>query len=342
MKPETYKAAIYKGIGKVEVANLPYPVCGDDDVIVKNLMGGICGADINAYLKGGDPHMIWKDHEFGHEMISEVVETGKNVTAVNVGDWVWPHLGYAHRDRRRMATVGGFSEYIRIVQYEEGYTAFKLNKNIPADHLVLLEPFIIGARGAKNADPGPGKTVIVFGAGVIGLSCAIMLKYYGCEKVMIVDMSEFRLKNAAKFGLIPCNSGTEDLKAKAMEVFGSQQSIQGEVCGADVFIDCIGIQPVLDDFAKLARRGATLVIVGVHHKPATMNFMHLCYGQWNIKGCGSLDTGTGVKEVIEMMQSGKYDLSSLISHKYPVDQIEDALKMAANANESQRVIISFV
>lgn len=341
MKHKTYKAAIYRDIGKVDVVDLQYPECGDNDVIVKNILGGICGADVNAFFKGGDPHMIWKNYEFGHEMISEVVEVGKNVKDVKIGDYVWPHLGYTYDDRHRMATVGAFSEYIRILRYKEGYSAFKLDKSIPIDFLVMVEPFIIGTRGAKNCDPGAGKTAIVFGAGLIGMSCAIMLKYYGCEKVMIVDLSDYRLQNAEKFGLISCNSGKEDLKAKALQEFGIQQSIQGEVCGADIYVDCIGIQPIIDNFSTLARRGATLVVVGVHHKPVTMNFQHLCYGQWNIKGCGSTPAGDAIKEVQEMMRSGQFELSSLISHKYPVEQIEDALRMAGNANESQRVVIEF-
>ena len=341
MKPKTYKAAIYKDIGKVEIIDKPYPVCGDNDVIVKNILGGICGADVNAYNKGGDAHQIWKDHEFGHEMISEVVEIGKNVTDVTVGDYVWPHLGYAHRDRGRMATVGGFSEYIHILGYEEGYSAFKLDKSVPIEVLVQLEPFIIGTRGAKNANPGPGRTAIVFGAGFIGVACSIMLKYYGCEKVMIVDQSDFRLNKAKDFGLITCNSATEDLKVRAIEEFGSARSIQGEVCGADILVDCIGIQPIIDSISTLAKIGAEIVIVGVHHKPVTMNFMYLCYGQWNIKGSGTLPTEDGVKEVLGMMTSGKYELSGLISHKYPQNQIVEALKMASNPNTSQRVVVSF-
>jgi NAD(P)-dependent dehydrogenase (short-subunit alcohol dehydrogenase family) len=82
------------------VVDLPYPECGDDDVIVKNLYGGCCGTDINAYSKGGDPHMIWKDHKFGHEMVSEVVEVGKNV---KVGALMFPNQGSALRDRNRRA-----------------------------------------------------------------------------------------------------------------------------------------------------------------------------------------------------------------------------------------------
>ena len=343
MNQKTYKAAIYRGIGSVEVVDLPYPECGDDEVIVKNLMSGICGADVNAYNKGGDAHYIWQDHEFGHEMVSEVVQIGKSVTDVKVGDYVFPHLGHAHRDRRRMATVGGFSEYIKIVQYEDGVSAFKMDKTLPVEQLAVIEPFVIGTRGAKNADPGPGKTAVVFGAGLIGISCALMLKYYGCDKVMVVDVLDNRLKALKKLGLETCNSASEDLKAKAIEVFGSKPGLggRGENCAADVYVDCAGIQPVIDDFQALTAPGGTLVVVGVHHKPVTMNYMMLSYGQWTIKGCGTLPTGDAINDIMAMMKETKLDLTSLISHKFKLDQIVDALKMAGDPENALKVVIQF-
>ena len=148
MKPDSYRAAIYRGIGKVDVVDLPYPECGDDDVIVRNLMCGVCGSDIHAFRHGGDEHMIWKDHEFGHEALSEVVEIGSNVKGLSVGDHVFPNQGKALRDMNRMGTVGGFSEFIRIPQCEVGYSVLKIDNDIPVRTAVLFEPFVIGTRGA--------------------------------------------------------------------------------------------------------------------------------------------------------------------------------------------------
>src|SRR5262249_13957001 len=160
--------AIFHGPGKVEVVDLPYPECGDDDVIVRNLMTGVCGSDVHSYRHGGDQHMIWQGFEFGHEAVSEVVEVGRNVTGLDTGDHVFPNQGQALRDMTRMSTVGGFSEFIRIPQCEVGYSVLKIDNDIPLRSAVLFEPFVIGTRGALNLDPGPGKNAVVFGAGIIG------------------------------------------------------------------------------------------------------------------------------------------------------------------------------
>jgi threonine dehydrogenase-like Zn-dependent dehydrogenase len=168
MKRETYKAAIYRGIGKVDVVDLPYPECDDDDVIVHNLLTGVCGSDVAAYRHGGDANMIWADHEFGHKSVAEVVEIGRNVNGLNLGDHVFPNQGKALRDMRRMATVGGFSEFIRVPQCEVGHSVLPIDNDIPMKTAVLVEPFVIGTRVARGLNPGPDKTAIVFGAGIIG------------------------------------------------------------------------------------------------------------------------------------------------------------------------------
>jgi 2-desacetyl-2-hydroxyethyl bacteriochlorophyllide A dehydrogenase len=341
MKRETYRGAIYRGIGSVDVVDLPYPECGDDDVIVRNLMTGVCGSDVAAYRHGGDDYMIWRDHEFGHEAVSEVVEMGRNVKGLQLGDHVFVNQGKALRDTNRMATVGGFSEFIRIPQCEVGESVLMIDNDIPLRSAVLVEPFVIGARGARNLDPGPDKQAVVFGAGIIGMSAAIMLKWYGCPKVMIVDISDFRLEKAKNFGLIPCNPAKEDLKARAFAEFGTQQTFMGERCAADIYLDAIGMKVAIDNFVMLAGREAALAIVGVHHEPVPLDLLQVCYGNWQIKGCGSIAIEEAVVDILAMMKSGRYDLSPLVTHEYGVEQIAEALVMGANAAEAQKVCISF-
>lgn len=342
MVKSTYKAAIYRGVGEIEVVDLDYPKCGDDDIIVRNLLSGICGSDLGAYNRDGDAHMIWKDSEFGHEMVSEVVEIGKNVKGLEIGDHVFPNMANAKRDRKRMATVGGFSEYVHIPQCEVGFSVIKIDNDIPLETASLLEPFVIGTRCAKNLNPEPGKTAIVFGAGIIGMSAAIMLKWFGCDKVMIVDISEYRLKNAHKYGLITCNPEKEDLKAKAIEEFGSQQTFTGEACGADLYVDALGIPIAIENFTTLACREATLGVVGVHHKPVSIDLLPLCYGNWHITGGGTTPIEVCAIDIFKMMKSGECDISLLVSHRYKIDDITDAFIKANDPKKAQKVSISYV
>lgn len=346
-----YKAAIYRGPGSIEIVEKILPECGDDDVIVKNLYATICGADYNAYRSNGDAQQVWRDHEFGHEMVSEVVEVGKNVKGVKVGDWIFPNMGYAHRDRGRMATVGGFSEYIYLPKFSmEGDfnvavadvqpSAIMLDKELGIKNLCLLEPFAVGRKAAKSL-VGRGNTAVVIGAGIIGLSTAIMLKYYGFEKIMCIDFSEYRLENARSYGMLTCNPNKEDVEKVLFETFGSRPAYGGMKCQADCFVDAIGIQPCIDYFTKYGGYGATLCIVGVHHKPAQIDAVSVCYNQQWIKGCGTGNYKDCFDDICDMIRKGT-DLSGLISKEFRLDQIEEAMETHGNFEISQKIAISYL
>lgn len=341
MRPEAFRAAIFRGVGHVDVVDLPYPACGKDEAIVRNVLTGICGSDIFAFQKHGPESRIWIDEEFGHEAISEVVEVGPDVVGLEVGDRVFVNQDKAMRDKRRVSATGGFSNYLRIPQCVEGYSLLKIDPDLPLRTAVLFEPFVIGARGVKGLNPQPGETAIVWGAGIIGLTCAIMLKWYGCKQVMVVDMSDFRLENARKLGFLTCNSATQDLKTEAVAAFGSVQSHFGTRCAARLYVDAVGVAPVIDSFADLAPRNAALSIVGVHKGPVPIDLTRLSFSNWSIQGCGDGQTEEYLPDILAMMRARRDELSSLVSHEFKVDQINDALRTACDPSVAQKVCISF-
>lgn len=349
---KTYKAALYQGKGHIDIVEKQLPdQVGDDEVIVKNRIATICGADFASYTKGdGDAHMLWSGYEFGHEMVSEVIAAGKDVEGVEIGDWLMPNLGYAYQDHHRMATVGGFSEYLVFPKFSlEGScevgsrkqpSAFKLDKSLGLENLCLIEPLSVGAKAAASLNP-KGKTAIVIGAGVIGLSTAIMLKYYGADKVMIIDFSEFRLANSRKYGILTCNPKKENLDEVLFREFGETYAYGGKKCGAKIFVDCIGIQPAIDYFTKYAGYAATLAIVGTHDaKDPTISANSVCFNQQHIQGCGSQGLDKCVKDICDMVRGG-VDLSSMITQKYKLDQIEEAMEVLKNTEISQKVAIVY-
>jgi threonine dehydrogenase-like Zn-dependent dehydrogenase len=341
MKPTNYKAAIFRGPGRVDVVDLPYPTCGDDEAIVRNVLTGICGSDIFAFQKHGPTSRIWIDEEFGHEGIAEVVEFGRNVEGLQVGDRVFVNTDKAFRDSRRVSAAGAFSNYLRIPQCEVGYSLLPIDNDLPLRAAVLFEPFVIGARGVRVLEPRPGDSAIVFGAGIIGMTSAIMLKWYGCDKVMVVDLSDFRLENARKFGFLTCNSTTEDLKARATEVFGASRGYPGPKCGARLYADAVGVAPVLASFADLAPRNGSLSLVGVHKEPVAIDLAAVAFNNWHIHGCGDGATEDFHADILAMMRSGRFDLPSLVTHEFPLEQINEALVQAGKPDEAQKVCISF-
>ncbi|MBQ5332138.1 MAG: alcohol dehydrogenase catalytic domain-containing protein, partial [Oscillospiraceae bacterium] len=116
------KAAIYLGKENIEIREMPMPVCGDNDVVIKNLYSSICGTDVAVYCHGpGTGHKIDIGGEFGHETVSRIVAVGKDVSDFNVGERVYPYPLFAKGDTKRAGTIGGFSEYILIPNPKRNY-----------------------------------------------------------------------------------------------------------------------------------------------------------------------------------------------------------------------------
>lgn len=334
------KGFIYQGARNIELRELPMPVCGDGDIIVKNLYSGICGSDITAYKTSGDFMRLYPGMEFGHEMVSEVVEVGKNVKDIAVGDRVFPYPLYAKDDTKRSGSVGGFSEYVLIPNCRLNHSVYKVDSRIPNPVAAMLEPFSVGGQAAILSRPQKGQNAIVYGAGVIGMAAAITLKYLGCDKVMLVNRSTFRLEIAKQFGFETCSPVQQDLKQIALDTFGTGYGIMGPTFNADIFIDATGSDDAFETFQKCAKLNAVYTIVGTHTKPMTFNPQFLMYASQRIQGSGGY-TDQSVRLAMEIMESGKFDLEKLVTQEYPLEQLEDAIIKAATSSESLKVMIRF-
>ena len=169
-----------------------------------------------------------------------------------------------------------------------------------------------------------------------------MLKWYGCEKVMVVDLSEFRLENARRLGFPDLQlRRRKDLQEKAFAEFGKVRGYPSEKCGARLYVDAVGVASVIESFAQLAPRNGSLSIVGVHKAPVPLNLTQVAFNNWHIHGCGDGVTEELWPEILEMMRSGQFDLPSLVTHEFSVERINDAITLAAQADEAQKVCISF-
>lgn len=334
------KGYIYNGPGSITCKEIELPACGDNDIIVKNIYAGICGSDITAYRQDGTSIRIFPGYEFGHEMVSEVTEVGKNVEGIKKGDRVYPYPMTCKDDRTRSATVGGFSEYVHIPNCRLNHSVYKIDDCISDKVAAMLEPFTVGARAAVLSDPAPGKNAIVFGAGLIGMACAITLKHLGCDKVMLVNRSTYRLEIAEKLGFLTCSPKQEDLKAAAIEKLGQGFGIMGPTNSADIYVDATSSDDAFEFFEQNGKLNSVFTVVGLHHKPMTVNILTLTYASKRIQGSGGY-CPQDVKLCLDIMRSGKFDLEQLVTQEYSHEKLEEAIQKAGISSESLKVMIKY-
>ena len=260
------KAAIYMGKEDIEIREIPTPECGDDDVLIKNIYSSICGTDVAVYLHGPNTgHRITTGGEFGHETVSRVAAIGKNVTDFTVGERVYPYPRCAKNDTKRAGTIGGFSEYILVPQAKRNHSLYPVPQEIPDRMACLIEPFTVGCRAARRGQPQAGESAVVFGAGTIGLAAAVSLKYFGMDRVMVCDRSDFRLAAAKRLGFAVCNNDRDDFAAAAVEYFGTALSLTGNTTDIDCFLDAAGAGSILELFMSLGKIGSRFVSVAVNN-----------------------------------------------------------------------------
>ena len=335
------KSAVYMGKENIEIKEIPIPECGDNDVIIQNIYSSICGTDVAVFSHGPETgHRIDIGGEFGHETVSRVAFVGKNVTDFKVGERVYPYPRYAKNDTRRAGTIGGFSEYILIPEAKRNHSLYAVDDTISDKLACLIEPFTVGCRAARRSNPKLNETAVVFGCGTIGIAAAITLKYFGLEKVMICDFSEYRLNIADSLGLEVCNMNTDDFSDKSKSFFGTANSLKGKTADIDIFIDAAGAEAVLDIFMEQGKIGSRFVCVAVNNSMRNLDMLHLTYSQKSIIGSGGY-MPEDVIDVMSIMKSNRWKLEKIITHEYPLSQLREAILKASDVNNSLNVTINF-
>ena len=335
------RAALYNGQKNISMTELETPVAGDNDIVVKNIYASICGTDVAVYEHGPNTgHKITIGSVFGHEMVSEVIQVGKNVKDIKVGDRVYPYPRLAKGDPRRAGTTGGFSEYVLIPNAELGKGVYAVPDEIPSKEASLIEPFTVGCRAARRSFPREGENAIVFGAGTIGIAAAIALLHFGCRKVMICDHSDFRLEKARELGFETCNNGKENLQDKALQVFGTAMSALGATCDVDIYIDAAGADGIIETYQGMGKVNSRLVVVAVKAGLRPIDVLAMTYGQHAIIGSGGY-MPEDVEDVLSIMKSGKWNIESIITDEYPWEQLPEAIEKAAKVDEALNVVIHY-
>lgn len=339
------KAGIYLGKESVEIRELPMPEVGDNDVLIQNIYSGICGTDTAVYMHGPNTgHKVTVGGEFGHETVSRIVKVGRNVKDFSVGKRVYPYPLYAKDNTKRAGTIGGFSEYILIPNAKREHSLYPVDERISDRLACLIEPFTVGTRAARcgtfQCTGASGNSAVVFGGGAIGIAAAAAFSYFGMKKVMVCDNSDLRLKLSEKLGFAVCNPSCEDFEAKAREYFGTAASLGGQTADIDCWLDAAGAESILDDFQRIGKFGSRFVAVAVNNAPRTIDLLKMTYGQQCIIGSGGY-MPEDVWDVQKIMTCGKFDLESIITHEFPLSELEKAIQTAADVNNAGSVIIKF-
>lgn len=324
------RAMYMTGIRKMKLDIIYIPEPAVNEVLVKLEYVGICGSDVHFFEHGriGD-YVVEGDYILGHECAGVVVKTGPGVSKLKVGDKVALEPGivcgqckYCKSGKYNLcpdvvflATPpyhGCLKDYIT---YPENMT-FKLPDNISTKEGALIEPLAVGMHAASQGNVRIGDSVVILGAGCIGLVTLLACKASGATNVIVTDVLSKRLEYAKKLGAnAVINSKEEDIMTKVKNLTGG--------VGADVVIETAGSEITIAQTADLVCRGGRIVLVGLAPKEIIpYNFMSIMCKEAEIKSVFRYRNMFPI--CINAVADGKINISDIVTHEFEFEKSEDA------------------
>lgn len=336
---EKMLAAVYYGPRDLRIEERVIPEVSSGDVLLKVISTGICGTDLRIYHGSHRKYPSGTVRIPGHEVVGEVVKKGQQVEGTKVGERVFlaPNLGCGHcrqcisgqnnlcadYEAPGITFDGSFAEYLLVPE-----AAIKQGNLIPIDRDVdpaaaaMIEPFGCVLRGQDALKIQPGESVLVVGAGPIGIMHMLLARYRGAGKVFVSEVNPERLAQAESFDVDRAvNPKSENLSAVIAE------ETKGR--GVDVVIVAAPAPRAQEQAVELVAIGGRINFFGGLPKDRSTikldsNLIH--YKELVVTGTTACSTDD-CRRAAEIINTGRIDLSMLIGARFPLKDVIDALQV---------------
>ena len=332
------KASVITAPGQTGVVDVPKPAAGPNDVLVRMRACGVCGSD-GLYISMGG---LGKGHmPLGHEPAGEIVEIGSAVSGLAIGDHVVINPMVAPSGIiGNGGPSGALAEYLLIEDAVRGKSLEVVPDHIPFEVAALNEPMAVARHGVNRCEPRSSDTVVIFGAGPIGLGATIGFKSAGVSHVVVADLIPARLEKALAVGAdAVINSADEDVAARLVELHGSGESMFPGKAGTNIYFDAAGAPAVINAALGAAKTGARLCVVAVHKEPVAVDFLNVMTNEITI--VGSIGYPDEIFEVTKDLIANWEKYAVIVSHTIPFAEVNEALTMASTPGAADKVVVVF-
>jgi threonine 3-dehydrogenase len=324
--------------------DVPVPLAGDDDVLIRVLRTGICGTDLHIYR--WDP---WARHNVplpmvvGHEFVGTIVELGDGVRDLSVGDVVsgeghlvcgrcrncmaGRRVQCARTDSVGITHPGAFAEYISL----PATNVWRHRPGIDLDVAAIFDPFGNAVHTALTF-PVLGEDVLITGAGPIGIMAAAVAGHAGARHVVITDFSAYRLDLARKMGV---SLALDAAKESPAEIMGQLRMTEG----FDVGFEMSGAPAALRSILPVMCHGGRIAMLGLPTEDFGIDWAHLVTNMITVKGIYGRQMFETWYWMSVFVEAG-LDISPVITHRFPAERFEDAFAVVERG-ECGKVVLSW-
>jgi len=338
----TMKQAVMTAPGKIEFRQVGRPKPKPDEVLIEVKRIGVCGSDIHVY-HGTHPYTGYPVVQ-GHEVSGLVAETGSSVKGFKPGLPVvfMPQVtcGTCYPCTHGMEHI---CDHLKVMGFQTGGAAqqffpvparqvLKVPESIPLDQAAMIEPLSVAVHALSRYGDVRGKKVVVLGAGTIGNLVAQSARAMGAEKVVITDISEYKLNKARLCGLNRLvNTTQKDLGEVILKEFGPDR--------ADVILECVGAQDTISQAVEHARKGSTIVVVGVFGVKPVVDLGFVQDRELTLTGT-LMYQKKDYELAIQLMSQGLLKLEPMITQRFAFEKYLEAYHaIEASKGEYLKVMI---
>jgi L-iditol 2-dehydrogenase len=333
----TMKVSVLRGTGDVAVEEREVPRPAADEVLVEIGSVGVCGSDVHYFEQGRiGPYVVDKPLILGHEAGGVVTAVGAGVSSLQVGQRVSIEPGVPCRSCAQclagrynlcphvkfFATPpydGAFSQYVAM----PAAFVYPVPDSISDDAAALLEPLSVGVWACRRAQLAPGQTVLVTGAGPIGLIAAQTARAYGADAVTVTDVNPHRLRLAEQLGL-----ATIDVSQTALADAGIEP---------DVLLECSGNARATWDAVSILARAGRVILVGMGGDTVQLPLSYVQDRELTVTGAFRYANTWPI--AIQLAASGRVDLDSMVTGHYGLDDVEAALTASRSDPTTVKAIV---
>ena len=332
----TNRAAYMTDLDKMEIRDIEMPKAGAKEVLVELEYVGICGSDVHYFHDGrcGD-YKVEGDFMLGHECAGTVVELGEGVENLKVGDRVALEPGitcgqceFCKTGRYNLCPDVQFLATPPVQGCYENYIAFpenmcfKLPENISTKEGALVEPLSVGMHAANQGDVKLGDSVVILGAGCIGLVTLLACKAHGATDITVVDVIPKRLDYAMKLGATRVINGKEVNAVEEMDKLT-------DGAGVDKVFETAGSPVTIQQTPYMVKNGGTIVLVGISaQEKIEYNFAKIMAKEAKIESV--FRYRNIYPQAIAAIADGMIDVSGIVTHEFDFDDIQEAFDCAIN------------
>jgi L-iditol 2-dehydrogenase len=337
------KAVLIDSPDGLQVVEVPRPVPGEGEVLVRLRCCGICGTDVEKVHGEGITSRI-----LGHEEVGEVAELGPGATGLALGDRVFAHhhvgcgecglcrMGkstYCREYSKHNLIPCGLAEYFVVPRYNvERGAVLRLPDSLGYEEASFIEPLACCILGLEQAGAPRASSALVYGAGPVGLTHLKLLRSYGVKTVGIADISEYRLSLGRGMGVdVSFNPAEEQGRKDALAAFGG---------GPELVVLATGSSAALEDGLRTVARGGTVLLFGVPRKDAVAT---LEMGHFFLNGT-RLVTSYAASEretsaALAMLAEHRINVADMVTHRFPLERTAEAFA-AASQQQCMKALVT--